>query len=96
MTARHGAPSHALSVTATARLDRASAGIWPPPQRITDHARRAAAGLAARAGRTIPALDWTGHDRTAPAPPEPSAGSGTCHGGLLVATGRLDAVRPAL
>ncbi|NYH55196.1 histidinol-phosphatase [Nocardiopsis arvandica] len=89
--ARHDAPPRALGVTATARLDRASVGIWPPPQRITDQARTAAAGLAARAGRTVPPLDWTGHERTEPTPPKPSTGSGTCHGGLLVATGRLDA-----
>lgn len=43
------------------------------------------------------AADWSGRsDRTravsAPSlPPKPSTGSGTCHGGLLVTTGRLDA-----
>ncbi|MCK9872112.1 inositol monophosphatase [Nocardiopsis dassonvillei] len=80
-----------LGVTATGRLDRASVGIWPPPQRIADHIRPAAAELAAVAGRAVPALDWTGRDSATPTPSKPSTGSGTCHGGLLVATGRLDA-----
>ncbi|MFD6948624.1 inositol monophosphatase [Nocardiopsis sp. TSRI0078] len=88
---RPGGSARALSVTATARLERASVGIWPPPQRITDHARRAAAALADRSGRVVPACDWTGHGHAEATPAKPSTGSGTCHGGLLVATGRLDA-----
>jgi len=38
-----------------------------------------------------PLLDWTAADPTAPDPRKPSAGSGTCHGALLVAAGQLDA-----
>ncbi|WP_241480135.1 inositol monophosphatase family protein [Nocardiopsis halotolerans] len=41
--------------------------------------------------QTIPTLDWSRTDPGTPLPRKPSAGSGTCHGGLLVATGQVDA-----
>ncbi|MEU6557034.1 inositol monophosphatase family protein [Streptomyces sp. NPDC046915] len=66
-------------------------GIWPPPTRLNHSQRIVAATLAARTARTTPTLDWSTADPTAPLPKKPSTGSGTCHGALLVATGRLDA-----
>ena len=83
---------HRVSVTGQNRLCRASVGIWPPPQRMPEgHCRTAAARIAAQAANTVPALEATGRASTVSDPPKPSTGSGTCHGGLLVATGQLDA-----
>jgi histidinol-phosphatase len=85
----HAAPQR-LAVVGTERLRDAAVGIWPPPGRLTPRHADIAARIAATAGRTVPALDWTG-----PPPatriPKPSTGTGTCHGGLLVATNQLDA-----
>ncbi|MGW1258136.1 inositol monophosphatase family protein [Streptomyces sp. NPDC002513] len=69
----------------------AALGIWPPPTRLNKAQRVVATALAARTGRTTPALDWSKTDSTARLPTKPSTGSGTCHGALLVATGQLDA-----
>jgi histidinol-phosphatase len=80
-----------LRVSSADRLGRARVGIWPPPQRIGARERASAAGLAAGAEETVPDLDWTGRGTAEPPPPKPSTGSGTCHGGLLVAAGLLDA-----
>lgn len=87
----HTATPTRLAVTAATDLRDAAIGIWPPPARLTTRDRRRAANLAAHARTTVPALDW--HH---PPPPtatirKPSTGSGTCHGALLVATGKLDA-----
>ncbi|MEY9905886.1 histidinol-phosphatase [Catenulispora sp. MAP12-49] len=83
-------PPTRLAVTAATELRDATIGIWPPPARLTPRDRRLAAGLAARARATVPAVDW--HDTTSSAAVrKPSTGSGTCHGALLVATGQIDA-----
>lgn len=80
-----------LAVTTSAALKNAAVGIWPPPHRLTTAGRTIAAAVAARAERVLPHVDWT-RTSVPPLPPrKPSAGSGTCHGALLVATGRLDA-----
>ncbi|MGV4981201.1 inositol monophosphatase family protein [Streptomyces sp. NRAIS4] len=47
--------------------------------------------LAGHVRRTLPALDWSTDRPAAPPPRKPSTASGTCHGGLLVATGQVDA-----
>lgn len=84
------APPTRLAVTTATDLQHAAIGIWPPPARLDARGRRLAASLAARARTTVPALDW--HDTTpSHAVRKPSTGSGTCHGALLVATGKLDA-----
>jgi histidinol-phosphatase len=87
-------PSERLAVTTCATLKDAAIAIWPPPHRLSTDHRAVAAVVAANAGRVLPTMetmDWT--RATPPAAPlrKPSAGSGTCHGALLVATGRLDA-----
>jgi histidinol-phosphatase len=80
-----------LAVTTATNVRDAAIGIWPPPTRLDARSRHLAAALAAQARSTTPTLDW--HSTLAPPTPvrEPSTGSGTCHGALLVATGRLDA-----
>lgn len=85
------APATRLSVTAATDVCDAAIGIWPPPTRLDARSRRLAAALAAQARSTTPTLDW--HSTLTPPTPvrKPSTGSGTCHGALLVATGRLDA-----
>lgn len=85
------APATRLAVTTATDVRDAAIGIWPPPARLDARSRRLAAALAAQARSTTPALDW--HSTLAPPTPvrKPSTGSGTCHGALLVATGRLDA-----
>ncbi len=83
---------HRVSVTGQDRLCQASVGIWPSPQRMPEgHHRTAAARIAAQVADTVPVLDPTGRASAVSDPPKPSTGSGTCHGGLLVATGQLDA-----
>ncbi|WP_188197694.1 inositol monophosphatase family protein [Nonomuraea sp. SYSU D8015] len=80
-----------LVVTTSAALKNARVGIWPPPHRLTAAGRAIAAAMAARAGEVLPRVDWTRASAPPLPPRKPSAGSGTCHGALLVATGRLDA-----
>lgn len=80
-----------LAVSTTASLAHAAVGIWPPPHRLTAPARHAAARLAAAVADVRPAVDWTTPAPPGPPPRKPSTGSGTCHGGLLVATGQVDA-----
>ena len=89
-TADETAAEH-LTITGATRLRDATVGIWPPPSRLSPPDTALAARIAAAAGRTRPALDWTGNS---PAPDplrKPSFGTGCCHGALLVATGHLDA-----
>jgi len=90
---RSGSPARRLSIAEGSSLRDAVIGIWPPAPRLSPAQRALAATLAARAAHTRPALDWSGVDPAARAAPpaKPSAGTGTCHGGLLVATGQLDA-----
>ena len=85
------APAQRLALTAGGRAQDAAIGIWPPPSRLNQQERRVAARLARGVSGVLPRLDWTTADPTVPAPRKPSAGSGTCHGALLVATGQLDA-----
>ncbi len=87
----HAAAPTRLAVTTATDLHDAVIGIWPPPARLDAHDRQRAANLAAHARMTVPALDW--HRTSPPTTPvrKPSTGSGTCHGALLVATGKLDA-----
>jgi histidinol-phosphatase len=88
-----GAPPQprAATVAQPTDLHEATIGIWPPPSRLAAPDRAMAAKLAAHAKSTRPALDWASIDPPAAPIPKPSTGSGTCHGGLLVATGQLDA-----
>ncbi|ACU74011.1 inositol monophosphatase [Catenulispora acidiphila DSM 44928] len=80
-----------LAVNTATDLRDSSIGIWPPPARLNPRGRQLAATLAACARTTLPSLDWSSSlTPTAPVR-KPSTGSGTCHGALLVATGRLDA-----
>lgn len=83
--------SREVTVAPPTDLHEATIGIWPPPSRLTKPHRALAAKLAAHAKSTRPALDWTSTDPPDARIPKPSTGSGTCHGGLLVATGKLDA-----
>jgi histidinol-phosphatase len=91
-TTRTGpATARPLVITGAERLGEASIGIWPPPPRLNPAHTEVAARLAAAAHATRPTLNWAD-----PAPSndpirKPSAGTGTCHGALLVATGQLDA-----
>ena len=85
------APAHRLALTEGGSAQNAAIGIWPPPSRLNQQERAAAARLARGVTHVRPLLDWTTADPTAPAPRKPSTGSGTCHGALLVATGQLDA-----
>ncbi|MFE2424780.1 inositol monophosphatase family protein [Streptomyces hokutonensis] len=85
------APVNQLALTEGGSAQDAVIGIWPPPSRLKQRERRVAARLARGVSRVRPPLDWTAADPAAPAPRKPSAGSGTCHGALLVATGQLDA-----
>ncbi|MFF4360307.1 inositol monophosphatase family protein [Streptomyces sp. NPDC001604] len=85
------APAHRLTLTEGGSAQNAAIGIWPPPSRLNQQERAAAARLARGVTQVRPLLDWTTVDPTAPAPRKPSTGSGTCHGALLVATGQLDA-----
>ena len=84
-------PAQRLSIAPGGGLHQASLGIWPPAPRLSASQRAVAARLAAHVTRTRPVLDWTSAEPAAAAPAKPSAGSGTCHGALLVATGQLDA-----
>ncbi|MGX9889586.1 inositol monophosphatase family protein [Streptomyces sp. NPDC002276] len=85
------APPHRLTLTTGGEAKDAAIGIWPPPPRLSETERTAAARLVAATATVVPALDWSTVDTTAPPPRKPSTGSGTCHGALLVATGKLDA-----
>ncbi|MFG2733016.1 inositol monophosphatase family protein [Streptomyces canus] len=84
-------PADRLALTEAASAQNATVGIWPPPSRLNHQERVVATRLAQGVAQVRPPLDWTAADPTAPAPRKPSAGSGTCHGALLVATGQLDA-----
>ncbi|MFF7595435.1 inositol monophosphatase family protein [Streptomyces mirabilis] len=88
---RSPAHSRRLMITPSDHIRDAAVGIWPPPHRLSERQRAIAAKLAEHAARTCPALDWSMEETTTPPPRKPSSGSGTCHGGLLVATGQLDA-----
>ncbi|MCX4598363.1 inositol monophosphatase [Streptomyces sp. NBC_01549] len=85
------APPRQLTLTAGGNAKDAAIGIWPPPSRLSATERAVAARLAAGTATVLPALDWSTVDPTAPPPRKPSTGSGTCHGALLVATGKADA-----
>jgi histidinol-phosphatase len=87
---KSGAPAHRLVLTEGGSARNAAVGIWPPPPRLNAQERIVAANLARGVSQVRPRLDWTAADPTTPAPRKPSAGSGTCHGALLVATGQLD------
>jgi histidinol-phosphatase len=80
-----------LAVREPTGLSHAAVGLWPPPSRLDPSDRIIAATLAAHAGRTVPDLDWQALSPSPANARKPSTGSGTCHGALLVATGRLDA-----
>ncbi|WP_377266772.1 inositol monophosphatase family protein [Peterkaempfera sp. SMS 1(5)a] len=80
-----------LAISEGSAAADSSLGIWPPPRRLNPTQRAIAAALATRTARTTPTLNWSTADSTAPTPKKPSTGSGTCHGALLVVTGRLDA-----
>lgn len=84
-------PPVRLTLTARGNAKDAAIGIWPPPSRLSAVERDAAARLAAGTATVRPVLDWSAADHTPPPPSKPSTGSGTCHGALLVATGKLDA-----
>ncbi|WP_194894423.1 inositol monophosphatase family protein [Catenulispora pinisilvae] len=84
-------PRCKVTVAPPTDLRDATIGIWPPPSRLPEAARTVAARLAAHAKATRPALNWMSAEPAAVPIPKPSTGSGTCHGGLLVATGQLDA-----
>lgn len=86
-------PAHSrrLTITPGGHAYDAILGIWPPPHRLSEPHRAIAAKLAGHTARTRPALDWSAAETSTPPPRKPSTGSGTCHGGLLVATGQLDA-----
>lgn len=88
---KSGAPAHRLVLAEGGSARKAAVGIWPPPPRLNPQERIVAANLARGVSQVRPRLDWTAADPTTPAPRKPSAGSGTCHGALLVATGQLDA-----
>ncbi|MEV0486070.1 inositol monophosphatase family protein [Streptomyces sp. NPDC050508] len=80
-----------LILVAGGNAKDAAIGIWPPPPRLSETERAIAARLAAGTATVLPALDWSTADPTAPPPRKPSTGSGSCHGALLVATGKVDA-----
>jgi histidinol-phosphatase len=84
-------PPRRLAISGATELRDASVGIWPPPSRLGEADRALAGRLASVAARTRPLLDWTVPEPSGAATPKPSTGSGTCHGGLLVAMGHLDA-----
>jgi histidinol-phosphatase len=83
--------SREVTVAPPTDLHGATIGIWPPPSRLAQSDRALAAKVAALAKSTRPAVDWTSTDPSDAPISKPSTGSGTCHGGLLVATGQLDA-----
>ncbi|MFE2963912.1 inositol monophosphatase family protein [Streptomyces sp. NPDC059340] len=85
------APPRQLPLMAGGNAKDAAIGIWPPPSRLSETERAVAARLAAGTATVLPALDWSTVAPTAPPPRKPSTGSGTCHGALLVATGKVDA-----
>ena len=85
------APPSRLTLTAGGSARDAAIGIWPPPSRLSETERAAAARLAAGTATVLPVLNWSTADHATPPPSKPSTGSGTCHGALLVATGKLDA-----
>lgn len=87
----HTAAPTRLAVTTATDLHDAAIGIWPPPARLNTRDRQRAANLAAQARTTLPALDWHSTRPPTTTVRKPSTGSGTCHGALLVATGKLDA-----
>ena len=87
----HAAAPTRLAVTTTTDLHDATIGIWPPPARLNTRDRQRAANIAAQARTTLPALDWHSTPPPTTTVRKPSTGSGTCHGALLVATGKLDA-----
>lgn len=84
-------PPRRLTLTAGEDPKEAAIGIWPPPSRLSETERAAAARLAAGTATVLPSLDWSTAGPTAPPPGKPSTGTGTCHGALLVVTGKLDA-----
>jgi histidinol-phosphatase len=81
-----------LAVTNISSPKDATLGIWPPPHRLTAPHSAIAASLATSMGHVLPPMDWRSSATPPSTPAKPSAGSGTCHGALLVATARLDAL----
>jgi histidinol-phosphatase len=88
---RPSARPRRLALPAGGNAKDAAIGIWPPPSRLSETERAAAANLAAGTATALPTLNWSTANPTTPPPSKPSTGSGTCHGALLVATGKLDA-----
>ena len=80
-----------IVIAGAEHLAEASIGIWPPPARLSPNGTALAARIAAAARTTRPALNWADPTPTRGPIRKPSTGTGTCHGGLLVATGQLDA-----
>ena len=80
-----------IVIAGAGHLAEASIGIWPPPARLNPKNTALAARIAAAARTTRPALNWADPTPTRGPIRKPSTGTGTCHGGLLVATGQLDA-----
>jgi histidinol-phosphatase len=72
----HAEPPQRLAVSTTPELGAARVAIWPPVARLADER------LAAAAAQVLPEPG----ERVR----KPSAGSGTCHGALLVAVGLVD------
>jgi len=85
------ATAEPLVITGADSLAEASIGIWPPPARLSPASIDLAAPIAAAARTTRPALNWADSAPARQSSRKPSAGTGTCHGALLVATGQLDA-----
>jgi histidinol-phosphatase len=72
-------------------LAEASIGIWPPLARLSPENTALATRIAAAARTTRPTLNRADSPPARDPIRKPSTGTGTCHGALLVATGRLDA-----
>lgn len=84
-------PAQRMSIAGASSLGEATVGIWPPPPRLSPSSLAIAARVAATAQSTRPEANWTDAARSTGQIRKPSTGTGTCHGALLVATGRLDA-----
>jgi histidinol-phosphatase len=71
-----------LAVSTTSELGAASVAIWPPVAALEEEVRRPVERLAAAAAQVLP--------EPGECVRKPSAGSGTCHGALLVAASLVD------
>lgn len=76
-----------LAVSERVRLSEAVVAVWPMPDRLLGRQREAALSLMACSPHVLP--DPAGRAGKS-SPVKPSTGSGTCHGGLLVATRQVD------